>query len=74
MLVDKLKLPQNVGERTYDLLVDPSFGFTPDAKLDLEGFRSMLAMRADVQGGQPAPPARYLDLGYYERALPLAGR
>jgi hypothetical protein len=27
-----------------------------------------------VGGGQPATPDRYLDLGYYERALQLVGR
>jgi ABC-type nitrate/sulfonate/bicarbonate transport system substrate-binding protein len=74
MLVDKLKLPQTVAERTFELLVDPSFGFTPDAKLDLEGFRNMLAMRAEVEGGQPAAPDRYLDFGYYDRAMQRIGR
>jgi hypothetical protein len=34
----------------------------------------MLAMRAEVEGGQPAAPNRYLDLGYYERAMRLTGR
>ena len=74
MLVDRLKLPQPVAERTFELLADPSFGFTPDAKLDPEGFRNMLAMRAEVEGGQPAAPDRYLDLGYYDRAMRLVGR
>jgi ABC-type nitrate/sulfonate/bicarbonate transport system substrate-binding protein len=74
MLVDRLKLPQDVAERTYALLVDPSFGFTPDARLDLEGFRNMLAMRAEVEGGRPAEPDRYLDLGYYDRAMQLGRR
>jgi ABC-type nitrate/sulfonate/bicarbonate transport system substrate-binding protein len=73
MLVEKLKLAPPVAERTFGLLADPSFGFTPDAKLDLEGFRNMLAMRAEVEGGQPATPDRYLDLGYYERAMRLVG-
>jgi hypothetical protein len=74
MLVDRLKLPQPVAERTFELLADPSFGFTPDAKLDPEGFRNMLAMRAEVEGGQPAAPDRYLDLGYYDRAMRRVGR
>jgi ABC-type nitrate/sulfonate/bicarbonate transport system substrate-binding protein len=74
MLTDKLKLPQAVAARTLELLADPSFGFTPDAKLDPEGFRNMLAMRAEVEGGQPAAPDRYLDLGYYDRALQRVGR
>jgi ABC-type nitrate/sulfonate/bicarbonate transport system substrate-binding protein len=74
MLIDKLKLPREVAERTFELLADPDFGFTPDAKLDPQGFVNMLAMRAEVQGGEPAAPARYLDLGYYQRAMQLVGR
>jgi hypothetical protein len=28
-------------------------------------------LRAEVEGGSPAAPERYLDLGYYERAMRL---
>ena len=71
MLVSNLKLPQEIAERTYQLLSEPNFGFAPDAKLNLEGFRNMLALRAEVEqpGTQLPPPERYLDLSYYERAL-----
>jgi len=71
MLVSNLKLPQEIAERTYQLLSEPNFGFAPDAKLNLEGFRNMLALRAEVEqpGAQLPPPERYLDLSYYERAL-----
>ena len=72
--MEKLKLSGKEAERTYELLIDPGFGFTPDAKFDLEGFSNVLAMRAEIEGGTPAAPERYLDLGYYERALPRAGR
>ena len=50
------------------------FGFTPDAKFDLEGFKNVLALRAEIEGGTPAAPERYIDLGYYERALTRVGR
>ena len=50
------------------------FGFTPDARFDLEGFNNALALRAEIEGGKPAAPERYIDLGYYERALPRVGR
>ena len=46
LLVDKLKLSQKEAERTYELLLDPGFGYTPDAKFDHDGFRNMLALRA----------------------------
>jgi ABC-type nitrate/sulfonate/bicarbonate transport system substrate-binding protein len=76
MLVSNLKLPQDVAERTYQLLSEPNFGFAPDAQLNLQGFRNMLALRAEVeQPGAALPPAeRYLDLGYYERALSRVAR
>jgi ABC-type nitrate/sulfonate/bicarbonate transport system substrate-binding protein len=74
LLTEKLKLSGKEAERTYTLLMDPGFGFTPDAKLDLEGFRNVLALRAEIEGGAPAAPERYIDLGYYERAMKLVGR
>jgi ABC-type nitrate/sulfonate/bicarbonate transport system substrate-binding protein len=74
LLTEKLKLSGKEAERTYTLLMDPAFGFTPDAKLDLEGFRNVLALRAEIEGGSPAAPDRYIDLRYYERAMRLVGR
>jgi ABC-type nitrate/sulfonate/bicarbonate transport system substrate-binding protein len=74
LLTEKLKLSSKEAERTYTLLMDPAFGFTPDAKFDLEGFRNVLALRAEIEGGAPAAPERYIDLGYYERAMRRLGR
>jgi ABC-type nitrate/sulfonate/bicarbonate transport system substrate-binding protein len=74
LLVEKLKISGREAERTYDLLMDPGFGFTPDARFDLEGFNNALALRAEIEGGKPAAPERYIDLGYYERAMKLVGR
>src|SRR5262249_47782645 len=74
LLIEKLKISAKEAERTYQLLVDPSFGFTPDARFDLEGFKNVLALRAEMEGGQPAAPERYIDLGYYERAMKRRGR
>jgi ABC-type nitrate/sulfonate/bicarbonate transport system substrate-binding protein len=77
MLMSKLKLSREVAERTYELLADPAFGFTPDAKLDAEGFRNMLALRSEIegQGGGASPAAaKYLDLSYYERAMHMLGK
>src|SRR5262249_43224860 len=72
LLTDKLKLAPATAARTYELLMDPGFGFTPDAKFDLVGFRNMLALRAEIEGGREAPAAeRYIDLGVYDRALAL---
>ncbi len=74
LLIRKLSLSPAAAERTYALLLDPAFGFTPDAKFSAEGFRNMLALRAEIEGGTPAAPERYVDLGYYERAMQTLGR
>src|SRR6266850_2205758 len=66
LLVEKLKLSAPAAERTYALLLDPHFGFTPDAKFDTQGFRNMLALRAEIErkaGAEPPAPERYVDLG-----------
>jgi ABC-type nitrate/sulfonate/bicarbonate transport system substrate-binding protein len=77
LLVKWLKIPQDVAEQTYDMARDPKFGFTPDAKFDLAGFKNVLALRAEIEGqwgGKPPAPERYFDTGYYERAMKALGR
>src|ERR1700733_5081702 len=77
LMRDKLKLSEASAERTYAQLVDPGFGFTPDAKFDQQGFRNMLALRAEIErksGGAPRGPETYVDLSYYERAMRLLPR
>jgi ABC-type nitrate/sulfonate/bicarbonate transport system substrate-binding protein len=69
MLMAKMKLPQNLAERSYDLMIEPGFGLAPDAKFNAEGFKNVLALRAEVEGGTPQPPERYIDLSHYERAI-----
>ena len=39
MLMEKLKISGKEAERTYELLIDPAFGFTPDATFDLRGLQ-----------------------------------
>lgn len=71
LLMDKLKIPRDVAERSYAVLVDPVRGFAPDAALDMEGFRNLLALRAEIEGKGSAPrsPESYIDLSHYRRAL-----
>jgi ABC-type nitrate/sulfonate/bicarbonate transport system substrate-binding protein len=74
ILMDKLKIDRDVAERTYRLLADPVRGFTPDAAFDTEGFRNLLALRAEIEGGSAPPPEKYLDLSYYRRAIGALAR
>src|SRR5215469_2500458 len=74
LLVSEQKLAPDIAARTYEQLIDPAFGFTPDAKFDMQGFRNMMALRAEVEGKTTAAPERYLDFSYYERALQMVGK
>jgi ABC-type nitrate/sulfonate/bicarbonate transport system substrate-binding protein len=69
ILMDKRKLTQPLAERSYDLMIEPGFGFNPDAKFNNAGFDNVLALRQEIEGGPPPNPAKYLELSYYDRAL-----
>jgi ABC-type nitrate/sulfonate/bicarbonate transport system substrate-binding protein len=71
LLAERLKLPGDVAEQSYGAAADPKLGFARDAAFDLEGFRNVLKIRAEFEGGgAPPPPAeKYLDLSYYQKAL-----
>lgn len=71
ILVANFKLTPDIAEKSLALMAEPGFGFARDAKFDLEGFKNVLALRAEVEGGKPADPQRYIDLSYYNRALTL---
>jgi len=74
ILIDKLGITREVAERSYLTLVDPVRGFTPDARFDSEGFRNLLALRAEIEGKASERSAEsYVDLSYYGRALAALG-
>ena len=54
------------------MMTDPKFGFTPDGRFDMAGFRNVLALRAEIEGswgGKAPAPDRYVDLSYYNGAM-----
>jgi ABC-type nitrate/sulfonate/bicarbonate transport system substrate-binding protein len=71
LLMDKRKLSRSLAERSYDLMIEPGFGFNPDAKLSSEGFNNVLKLRQEIEHGPAPDPAKYLDLSYYDRTLKL---
>lgn len=76
LLAERLDVPADVAAETYDLERDPVFGLAPEARFDAQGFRNLLALRAEMEGqwgGTPPPPDRYVDLQYYARALARLG-
>ena len=77
MLVEQQKLSPEVAERTYDLMIDPKFGLARDGRFDMQGFRNVLALRAEIEGswgGKAPPPDRYVDLSFYENAMKRLAR
>jgi ABC-type nitrate/sulfonate/bicarbonate transport system substrate-binding protein len=77
ILAERLKVSPDVAAHTWQLLSDPKFGLAKDGRLDLAGFRNVLALRAEIEGswgGKAPPPNRYIDLSYYENALKRVGR
>jgi len=76
-LQKRFSLERKLAEQTYEALTTPGHGLTQDCAMQMQGFRNMLALRAEMEGqwGGVAPaPDKFLDLSYYQRALPHAGR
>jgi ABC-type nitrate/sulfonate/bicarbonate transport system substrate-binding protein len=74
LIAARLKQDPAVAERTYDEALTKPGGLAPDAKFDLEGFKAVLQLRAEIEGqwsGKPPAPERYIDLSHYARALKL---
>ena len=72
LLVASFKLSQQVADGTYDALVKPGSGLAPDAGFNADGFKTVLAIRAEMEGmwgGTPPALGKYLDLTYYDKAL-----
>lgn len=57
--------------KSYDILLDPTGGFAHKAAFDMDGIRTVLALRTEY--GEPkkvlTDPAKYVDLSYYKKAV-----
>jgi ABC-type nitrate/sulfonate/bicarbonate transport system substrate-binding protein len=75
LLTRSFKLSPAVAEGTYLALMTPGSGLAPDARLNMDGFKAVLAIRAEIEGmwgGKPPSPEKFLDLSYYDRAASIA--
>jgi ABC-type nitrate/sulfonate/bicarbonate transport system substrate-binding protein len=65
-------MSEELALKSHGILLHPVHGFARDAALDVEGIRTVLALRS--QYGQPhkelADPGKYYDLSYYDKAQP----
>jgi ABC-type nitrate/sulfonate/bicarbonate transport system substrate-binding protein len=69
LYVERLKLPEDVAMKCYEIAANAESGLANDAALDIEGFRNILRLRTAIEGGSPLLPETYLDLSYYQQAL-----
>ncbi len=72
ILAERLKVSSDTAAKTWELMTDPKFGIARDARFDMDGFRNVLALRAEIEGswgGKAPAPDRYVDLSYYQNAL-----
>jgi len=76
LIASRLKQDPKIAERTYEAIIGPR-GIARNMAFDMQGFRNVLALRAEIEGdwgGRPPAPDKYVDLSYYDRALKLAGK
>jgi len=72
LVVDRMNLPLEIAARAYAVVTDPTEGFNKDAQFDMEGFKNVLKLRAEIEGqwgGKPPAPDKYFDLSYYNKAI-----
>jgi ABC-type nitrate/sulfonate/bicarbonate transport system substrate-binding protein len=72
LLAKGLNISPDIATRSYAVAADPKTGFMKDAKLDMDGFKNVLKLRAELHGdwaGKPPAPEQYIDLSHYQRAL-----
>ena len=66
---ERLEVPLDIAEEMVAAATDPVRGLAKDAAFDLEGFKTVLRLRADFEGNTPAPPEKYFDLSFHRRAI-----
>jgi ABC-type nitrate/sulfonate/bicarbonate transport system substrate-binding protein len=72
MMIKESHLAPEVAAESYESLMTRPGGFEKDAAFDLEGFKTVLKLRAEVEGswgGHPPVPGKYYDSSYYVEAI-----
>jgi ABC-type nitrate/sulfonate/bicarbonate transport system substrate-binding protein len=64
-------LSDDQANETYAMIAGHVW-YEPDARFDLDGFKNVLKLRAEIEGqwaGHPPAVEKYFDLSYYQQAL-----
>jgi len=72
LLIKESHLAPDVAGETYESYMTRPGGYEKNAGLDLDGFKNVLKLRAEVEGqwgGHPPAPEKYYDSSYYYEAL-----
>jgi ABC-type nitrate/sulfonate/bicarbonate transport system substrate-binding protein len=70
--ISDFHMTPEVATATYESSVNAPGGFEKDAALDIEGFKNVLKLRAEIEGqwgGHPPGAEKYYDRSYYNAAL-----
>lgn len=76
LLMDHFKQPQAIAQSSYRALVAPGSGLAEDARFNQAGFKTVLAIRAEMEGmwgGIPPDGNKYCDLSFFDQALRQLG-
>ena len=72
LMTKESHLAPDVAAETYELSMTRPGGYEKNASFDLDGFKNVLKLRAEVEGqwnGHPPAPEKYYDSSYYQAAL-----
>jgi len=71
ILMNNVQMSHAIAERTYDELLDPQDGFFRNARVSMEGLRTVLALRSRYADAKKKliDPLKYYDSSYYDDAL-----
>ena len=73
LLKQEWRLEEPALSETYALLQTRAW-YEPDARFDVDGFKTVLRLRAEIEGqwnGKPPTPDKYCDFSYYKQALSM---
>ena len=69
LIADRLNVPADIAAEIHAVASDPVNGLAREAAFDLEGFKTVLKLRAGFEGRAAAPPEKYFELSFHRQAL-----